>query len=79
MQIDGLTQEQKELLELIWSLESYEELLEFLDVLTPEDRRTAQTLIKLILLERIEDDLVKPLTHYPDAEMFIEYIKNKYL
>lgn len=55
IKIENLTPEQVEMLDIMWSLESYEEFCNFLDSLDPEDRKMAETLGKMVILAEMDD------------------------
>ena len=55
MKIENLTTAQVEMLDFMWNeLESYEDMNDWLDTLNPADRRQAESLQQLILLEAAE-------------------------
>jgi hypothetical protein len=55
MKIENLTKAQVEMLDFMWNeLGSYEEMNDWLDTLDPADRRQAESLQELILLEAAE-------------------------
>jgi len=53
--LDNLTPEQVDLLEVMWSLDSYEDFQNFLLSLNEEDRKMADSLAKLIILAEMDD------------------------
>jgi hypothetical protein len=53
--LDNLTPEQVEMLDTMWSLDSYEEFQAFLDSLSPNDRKMADSLAKLIILAEMDN------------------------
>jgi hypothetical protein len=53
--LDNLTPEQVYMLDIMWSLESYEEFQSYLDSLEPSDRKMAESLAKLIILAEMDD------------------------
>lgn len=53
--LDNLTPEQVDLLEVMWSLDSYEDFQNFLLSLNEEDRKMAESLAKLIILAEMDD------------------------
>jgi hypothetical protein len=55
MKIENLTKAQVEMLDFMWNeLGPYEEMNDWLDTLDPADRRQAESLQELILLEAAE-------------------------
>jgi len=73
--IDGLTEDQVTLLNFIYACDNYDELMDFVGQLDTKTQRTARSLIQLILYETIEEEYIKPMTRYPDAEFIINRIK----
>ena len=61
IQLDNLTPEQVEMLDIMWSLESYEEFQAYLNSLSKSDRQMAETLAKLVILSEM-DNLVGDCT-----------------
>jgi hypothetical protein len=55
IEIDNLTPEQVEMLDTMWSLESYEEFQSYLESLDPADRRMAESLAKMIILAEMDN------------------------
>jgi hypothetical protein len=53
--LDNLTPEQVEMLEIMWSLESYDEFQAYLDSLSKSDRQQADSLAKLIILAEMDN------------------------
>ena len=58
MRIDGLTQEQCDMLDIMWSLETCEELYKFFETLDEEEYYMAITLQEL-LIQEIEEKNVE--------------------
>lgn len=55
MKIENLTTAQVKMLDFMWyELDSYEDMFDWLDTLNPADRRQAESLQQLILLEAAE-------------------------
>ena len=64
--IDGLTQEQVEMLDHMWSLDTMEEYMQWYDLLDEPDQRLADTLQRLIILETLDESMAKEKL-FPDA------------
>ena len=64
--IKGLTTKQVELLDKMWACDTYDEYTEFLDTLTPKQRKEAERLQTLLLIETLDEDMEQE-TQYPDA------------
>lgn len=77
MEIRGLTALQKELLDFMWNdLDSEQELTEFLETLDPETHRDATLLIKMVIMESIDQDVAK-MQQFPDAARVILDIQRR--
>lgn len=61
IQLENLTPEQVEMLDIMWSLESYDEFQDYLNSLSKSDRQMAETLAKLVILSEM-DNLVGECT-----------------
>lgn len=67
MEIKGLSRRQKQMLDIMWSLDSKEELYSWIDSLkTQKEQRMAHVLLKMILLEGV-DEYVADMSEYPEA------------
>ena len=75
MRLEGLTQHQVELLDEMWEIEEYTDLEQWMDSLSPEDRREAEALQRLVVLETFEELLDKG--NYPDARRVLVDIMSK--
>ena len=75
MRIEGLTQHQVELLDEMWEIEEYTDLEAWMETLSPEDRKEAEALQRLVVLETFEELLDKG--SYPDARRVLVDIMSK--
>jgi predicted transcriptional regulator len=75
MQINGLTERQVELLDIMWEIEEYTELEEWMQTLDPAERVEAEALQRLVVLETFEELLDKG--SYPDARRVLVDIMSK--
>jgi hypothetical protein len=55
MKIEGLTERQVELLDTMWDIEEYTELEAWMDTLDPSERKEAEALQRLVVLETFEE------------------------
>lgn len=55
IQIQNLTPEQVEMLDTMWELESYEDYCNYLDSLSLEDRRMAESLSQMVILAEMDE------------------------
>jgi hypothetical protein len=58
IQIENLTEYQVEMLDHMWSLDSFEEYEEWYNLLDDEDQRLADSLQQMIIMEEMEPMLV---------------------
>ena len=75
LKIDGLTEEQCMFLDLIYACDSYDELMGFARELPRREQLQVLTLIQILLHETIEEEMIKPMTSYPEAEQIINKIR----
>lgn len=67
MEIDGLSRRQKQMLDIMWSLDSKEELYEWINSLKSErEQRMAHVLLTMLMLEGI-DEFIQEMDSYPEA------------
>lgn len=75
IRIDGLTDEQCDMLDLIYACDTSTELREFIGCLDVRERAMAYSLMQLVMYETIEAEIIEPMTHYPDAMRIINKLK----
>jgi len=74
MKIENLTPDQVDMLDFMWTeLESYEDMLEWMASLEPAERKEAELLQKLILIEAAETLLEE--SEYHDANRVIDQFR----
>jgi hypothetical protein len=66
--LEGLTEEQVEMLDHMWSLDTMEDYMMWYDLLDEKDQRLADTLQRLILLETLDESMAKTKI-FPDAKI----------
>jgi hypothetical protein len=76
MRIDGLTTEQVEMLDKLWSLDTMEEVQEFRSSLPRFRQQQIDTLMEMIMHEICEEK-IESATSYPDAEKVLQKIIKK--
>jgi hypothetical protein len=54
IQIENLTEYQVEMLDHMWSLDSYQEYCEWFELLDKEDQQLAETLQRMVIMEEME-------------------------
>jgi hypothetical protein len=55
IQIQNLTEYQVEMLDHMWSLDTYEEYQEWMDLLDDEDRALAESLSELVIIAEMDN------------------------
>lgn len=78
MEIKGLSKRQKQMLDIMWSLDSKEELYAWIDSLkTEREKRMAHILLMMLMLEGI-DDYIREMDSYPEAmDVLSNFMVNK--
>lgn len=71
MRIQGLTEEQVEMLDFMWTLDSMEEFEEWRDTLDRREQLMADSLQKMVLLAAL-DDILEAENAYPDAKKLLK-------
>ena len=71
MRIDGLNEEQVEMLDFMWSLDSMEEFEEWKATLDRRERLLADTLQRMVLMAAL-DDALETEKAYPDAKKLLK-------
>ena len=72
--IDGLTPKQVDMLNHMWSIDSFEDLLEWQASLSYEDRQMSETLVDLVTLAEL-DSMILEKESYDEADVIINKIK----
>jgi len=70
MQIQGLTEEQVEMLDFMWSLDSLEEFGEWKSGLDRREQLLADTLQRMVLMATL-DDVLEDVTKFPEAKQLL--------
>jgi len=70
IEINGLTQEQCDMLDHMWSLDSEKEYLEWYDLLDERDQEMADLLMRMIILAEIDNSCL-----VEDTTQATEYLK----
>lgn len=76
MTIDGLTHEQVEMLDKLWSLDTIEEVLQFRSTLPLFRRQQIDTLMEMLQQEACEE-VLQSMEHYPMVENLLARLKNR--
>ena len=72
IQIENLTAEQVEMCDIMWSFESAEEYVEWYELLDDEDKRQADVLQRMIILESMEEMLAEVNDNYRHARNYLK-------
>ena len=72
IQIENLTPEQVEMCDLMWSFESAEEYIEWYQLLDDQDKRQADLLQRLILIETMEEMLSEVSNQHQDVKNYLK-------
>lgn len=75
MRIDGLTEHQIVLLDMMWECETPRELIELRETLTRSEQKTMDVLIHLVHMETVEPEILA-MKEFPMVQMLLEKIKN---
>jgi len=75
MKIDGLNKKQIKLLDYMWKIPTREELDQWLAELPDEDFRTCTLLLKMVMLEAIDEE-VNSMDRFPEAIIALDKIIN---
>ena len=59
IRIDNLTEEQVEMLDIMWSFEMLDELEEWQSTLSSRERRMSEQLMRLVLIESLDQVLAE--------------------
>jgi len=73
MFLQGLTDVDRKLLDIMWHIDTQEELNQFLSMLPKVLRDRAEVLIELVKLAAIDDE-IEAMETYPDAEDMLRNI-----
>ena len=77
IRIDGLNDRQCKLMDAIWSMESYDEVMAFRTTLHPLMRRELDVLLELLRYEALEPE-IQAMKIFPDAMRAINKIKKRF-
>ena len=75
MRIDGLTDHQVVLLDMMWECETPRELMELRDTLTRDEQKMMDVLIHLVYMESVEPEILA-MKEFPMVQMLLEKIKH---
>jgi hypothetical protein len=70
--IDSLTQYQVEMLDHMWSLDSQDDFFTWYNLLDKEDQELADLLIRVIVIETIEQEAIAQQDPYKEANAVLQ-------
>lgn len=74
--IHGLTQDQCDMMDIIWSFKTKDEYLEWFETLDSQDANTARGLMELLCLAILEDEMGD--SYKAQAKQVIQKIQSKF-
>ena len=74
IELQGLTEHQCELLDIIWSIDSMPEVEAWIETLGEQDQQECHSLIELLAIE-ILDQQIKLSVKFPEASILIKHIQ----
>lgn len=72
IQIENLTLEQCEMLDTMWSFDSAEQYIEWYQRLSAEDKKKADVLQRLVILESMEEMLTDVQSQYGEVRSYLK-------
>ena len=72
IEINNLTAEQVEILDIMWSFDSAEEYLDWYHLLDAEDQEQADVLQHMIILETMDEMLEEVSDNYTDIKSYLK-------
>ena len=72
IEINNLTAEQVEMLDIMWSFDSAEEYLDWYHLLDAEDQEQADVLQHMIILETMDEMLEEVSDNYTDVKSYLK-------
>ena len=70
IRIDNLTEEQVEMLDIMWSFEMLDELEEWQSTLSSRERRMSEQLMRLVLIESL-DQVLTEQKEFPEVKALL--------
>ena len=70
IRIDNLTEEQVEMLDIMWSFEMLDELEEWQSTLSSRERRMSEQLMRLVLIESL-DQVLAEQKEFPEVKALL--------
>jgi len=73
MHIEGLTKRQVEMLDTLWSLDSLDEVEDYVNTLNRSEKKVALTLVEMLSIVCVDEEIEK-LKSYPTAKKLLSAI-----
>ena len=77
IKLEGLTPHQHRLLDRLWSMNTLDEVDQWMSTLGEPDQLLAQSLAHLLLLEQLDTILLEQIQDYSEARSVLERIASK--
>ena len=77
IKIDGLNSHQHRILDRLWSMNTLDEVEEWMSTLPESDQRLASSLAHLLLLEQLDMILLEQIQDYSEARSVLDHIASK--
>jgi hypothetical protein len=74
IRLEHLTKRQVQLLNILWSLDTHDDVMQWMDTLSTVDRQQATSLMRMIMLQMLDDELEQNPDTYIHATQTV--IKN---
>ena len=69
--IDGVTEKQASMLDKLWSFDTMDEVLEWMDTLNTEDQQMVDVLMEMIRLEATDLEIAE-MNSFPEVEKILK-------
>ena len=74
--IDGVTEKQASMLDKLWSFDTMDEVLEWMDTLNTEDQQMVDVLMEMIRLEATDLETAE-MNSFPEVEKILKNLQKK--
>ena len=74
--IDGVTKKQASMLDKLWSFDTMDEVLEWIDTLNATDQQMADVLMEMIRLEATDQETAN-MDSFPEVEKILKNLQKK--
>ena len=74
--IDGVTEKQASMLDKLWSFDTMDEVLKWMDTLNTEDQQMVDVLMEMIRLEATDLEIAE-MNSFPEVEKILKNLQKK--